>query len=453
MAIYRSAQHLSDLIDDVLDLSQIEAGRMPLTREAVGLGEVIGEAIDIMRSLAEARGLQLKLDLSDDLPVLRLDRTRVRQVLLNLLSNAMRFTREGWIAVQVRIEDQEVIVTVEDTGPGIAADRLKNAFEAFSQLEDGHTHEGSGLGLALSKKFIELHGGRIWIESEEGCGTIVGFTLPMPKDEESVQTLARKASSSMQYQEGQPSVLVLHDDARVLSSLRRYIDGYQLELAENKKKACEIVQEIFPVAVIMDADWASHWATTISDLSLPPHTPFITCPLPSPRRLGHLLGAVDYLPKPVTREDLQDLLTRLSKTPQTVLIVDDDPRIIRLLARMLTAIDPALRILEAFSGEEGLEIARVHRPDMILLDVIMPDISGYTVLEKIAHDKAMAGTQIVFTSAHDLEQDIGPIKGELRLGYEDGFSHTGILRILQSILATISQLSTVSSSDATPLKA
>jgi signal transduction histidine kinase/CheY-like chemotaxis protein len=453
MTIYRGAQHLSDLIDDVLDLSQIEVGRMPLTKEAVRLGEVIDEATDIMRSLAEARGLQLKLDLPDELPVLRLDRTRIRQVLLNLLSNAMRFTKEGWIAVQARIEDQEVIVTVEDTGPGIAADRLKNAFEAFSQLEDGHTHEGSGLGLALSKKFVELHGGRIWIESEEECGTMVGFTLPMPKDEESVQVPARKASSSMQYQERRPSVLVLHDDARVLSSLRRHIDGYQLELAETREKARKIVQEEFPVAVIMDADWTSNWATTISDLNLPPHTPLITCPLPSPRHLGHLLGAVDYLPKPVTREDLQDLFARLSKTPQTVLIVDDDPPIIRLLARMLTAIDPALRILEAFSGKEGLEIARVHRPDIILLDVIMPDISGYTVLEKIARDEAMAGTQIVFTSARDLEQDIGPIKGELRLGYGGGFSHSGILQMLQSILVTITQLSTGPSSDVAPLKA
>ncbi len=454
MAIYRSAQHLSDLIDDVLDLSQIEAGRMPLAKKAVDLGEVIHEAAEIMRSLAEARELRLELDLPDELPVLRLDRTRIRQVLLNLLSNAMRFTEVGWIRVHAHVEDQETVVTVEDSGPGIAADRLANAFEAFSQLEDGHAHEGSGLGLALSKKFVDLHGGKIWIESELGRGTTVGFTLPIPKDQEIIRVSSGKASSSVRYQEGQPSVLVLHDDPRILSSLRRHIDGYQLILADTVEKAREIIREAFPVVVIMDVDWANHWATTIPDLNLPSLTPLITCPLPSPRHLGRLLGAADYLPKPVTRGNLQDTLSRLPRLPQTVLIVDDNPRIVRLLARLLKTINPSVRVLEAFSGQEGLEIVRSQRPEVVLLDMVMPDIDGYAVLEKITNDKTMAEVQIIVTSAHDLEQASMPVKGKLRLEYEGGVSHIGILQILQAILSTITPLSTVSpTSDATPLAA
>ncbi|MEW5961477.1 MAG: histidine kinase dimerization/phospho-acceptor domain-containing protein, partial [Chloroflexota bacterium] len=147
MAIYRSAQHLSDLIDDVLDLSQIEAGRMPLTKQAVELRGVIDEAADIMRKLAEARELQFELDLPDPLPVLRIDRTRIRQVLLNLLSNAMRYTERGWIRVRATIEEQRVVVAVQDSGLGIASERLAHAFEAFSRLKDNHTYDGSGLGL------------------------------------------------------------------------------------------------------------------------------------------------------------------------------------------------------------------------------------------------------------------------------------------------------------------
>ncbi|MCC7355977.1 MAG: hypothetical protein IT330_19730, partial [Anaerolineae bacterium] len=166
MAIYSSAKHLRDLINDVLDLSRIEGGRLPLSKEPADLAEVVHEAAGMVRGLAESRGLRLDVGLSSRLPMLRLDRTRIRQVLLNLLTNAIRFTDAGWIRVRVGKEGTEAVVVVQDSGRGISPEGLARAFEAFSQLEEDRERQGSGLGLAVSKKFVELHGGRMWIESE-----------------------------------------------------------------------------------------------------------------------------------------------------------------------------------------------------------------------------------------------------------------------------------------------
>jgi len=450
IATYRSARHLSDLIDDVLDLSRIEAGRMPLVKEATDLGEVVREATDMVRGLAEARGLQLELDMPNNLPRLRLDRTRICQVLLNLLTNATRFTDEGGVRVRILAEEQEVVVAVEDSGRGIAPGRLARAFEAFSQLEDGQAREGSGLGLAVSKRFVELHGGRMWIESKVGHGTTVGFALPIPRDGKDI-ALSPLEASTLPSHETQPLVLVLQDDPRALSLLCRYVEGYQFILAETVDKAREIIRETFPVAVIVDATWADRWATNGAELNLPPHTPLVTCPLPSLRRLGLLLGAADYLPKPVTRKNLQDALSRLPEPPQTVLVVDDNPHVVRLLARMLRAGNPSLRVLEAFGGREGLQVARSERPDVVLLDLVMPETSGYAFLEDMTNDEAMTRTQIIVVSVRSIEQESAPIMGELRLGREAGFSLTEILEILQVTLSVITRPAAMAPSSAATL--
>jgi CheY-like chemotaxis protein len=412
---------------------------MPLIKERADLGEVLHEVADMVHGLAHARGLRLELDLPDDLPALRLDRTRVRQVLLNLLTNATRFTDTGWIRMRVRAEEREVVVTVEDSGCGIPSDRLARAFEAFSQLHEDHIPEGSGLGLAVSKKFIELHGGRMWIESEVGRGTTVGFTLPIPQEEKETPASPLRTGVSLRSHDERPLVLVLHEDARILGLLRRHVDGYQFLMADAVDKARDIVQEALPVAVIADTAWADRWSAFIPDLNLPPHVPLVTCPLPSLRRVGLLLGATDYLPKPVARADLENALSRLPRLPQTVLVVDDDPHVVRLLARMLKAINPSLRVWEAFGGKEGLEIARSQRPDVMLLDLFMPELSGFDLLEEMAHDEAMAKMQIIIVSVRSVEQEATPIMGELRLAREAGFSLTEILQVLQATLSTVTQ--------------
>jgi len=439
MATYRSAQHLSDLIDDVLDLSRIEAGRMPLLREATDLREVVREAAEMVRGLAEARGLRLELEMPDDLPLLQLDRTRIRQVLLNLLTNATRFTDEGSIAVEICLADREANVAVQDSGRGIPPSRLARAFEAFSQLEDGQAREGSGLGLAVSKRFVEMHGGRMWIESELGRGTRVGFSLPFSGDGREVRVSPHPARAMSSGRDGRPVVLVLHDDLRTLSLLQRYVEGYQFRLAETVEEIEGVVQVAFPAAVVMDPAWASRWTAPADLLPLSPRTPLVTCPLPSMHRLGSLLGATDYLPKPVTREELEAALSRLARSPQTVLVVDDNPHVVRLLGRMLKAIDPSLQVLEAFGGQEGLEVARSQRPDVVLLDLVMPEMSGYALLEEMKGDEALADTQVIIVSVRSIEEESVPIAGEVRVRRQAGLSLTEVLQVLRATLSAVTQ--------------
>jgi signal transduction histidine kinase/DNA-binding response OmpR family regulator len=451
MAIYRNARHLSDLIDDVLDLSRIEAGRMPLIKEEVDLGEVVCETADMVRGLAEARGLRLEVDVPDDLPRLRLDRTRIRQVLLNLLTNATRFTDEGWIRAQLRVRGEEASVTVEDSGRGISPERINRAFEAFSQLEDGRAREGSGLGLAVSKRFVELHGGRMWIESEVGHGTTVGFAFPLPKDGKEVPLSRLIGASTPSGYGGQPLVLTLHDDPRAISLLQRYVEGYQFVAVETVGEARELIRETHPSAVIVNSAWTGRQPVTAQELNLPPTIPLLTCPLPSMRRLGVLLGAADYLPKPVTQEDLQQVLSRLPRPLKTVLVVDDNPHVVRLFSRMLRANDASLRILEAFSGKEGLEIARAERPDVVLLDLVMPEVDGYAFLAEVANDETLANVQVVIVSVRSVEQESAPLQGEVRVDRAGDFSFTETMQLLRAMLSAVTRPSAMAPGSAATL--
>ncbi len=434
MALYRSARHLSALIDDVLDLSQIEAGSMPLVKELASLEEVIREAVEIVHGLVQARGLNLEIDLPRTLPSVPIDRTRIRQVILNLLTNATRFTDRGFIRVQARREEQKLTVTVTDSGRGISQEKIAEAFEAFKQVEDSRSYEGSGLGLAVSKRFVDLHGGTMWIDSKLGHGTTIGFSLPIPNEKHLARYTDFNYRPLLSGHLEEPTVLVLHDDTRILSLLKRYVGGYQFALADSAAKALEMSRDTFPAAVVADTNWSNHFHLQPQALNLPSHIPLITCPLPSLLRLGSLVGAVDYLIKPVTEEDLQTALGRLPTPPQTILIVDDDPNIIRLFSRMLKVSASPLRILEAFGGQEGIEIARRELPDVMLLDLSMPDLSGYAVLKEVANDKAMAGIKVIIVSAHGIEQDVIPISGAIQMARAGDFSVTEILQILQTAL-------------------
>ncbi|MCL6429462.1 MAG: response regulator [Anaerolineae bacterium] len=436
MAIYQSARHLSDLIDDVLDLSQIEAGRLPISREPTELGSIVREAVDIIRGLAEAKGLRLELDLAPGLPTLRLDRTRIRQVLLNLLSNATRFTDQGWIRVRARIHGHEVRVTVEDSGRGIAPDKLAQAFEAFGQLDEDRARQGSGLGLAVSRRFVELHGGRMWIESTLGQGTTVGFALPLDEAKAPAPLLRVRQTPG---RDGRPRALVLHDDPQVLTLLRRYVEGVNFVLAETAERAAQLLREALPFAVILDSTWAERWRRIVAEVGVTEPLPTLTCPLPSLRQLALLLGAADYLVKPVRREALLQSLARLPKPPRSVLIVDDDPSFARLMVRILKAHDPTVNLLLASGGAEGLAIARSERPDLVLLDLLMPEVSGYDFLEEVRRDPALAGMGVIILSARSLEEEARPLAGELRLERPGGLTPTEALEAIRALLEVLTQ--------------
>ena len=451
MATYRSARHLLDLINDVLDLSQMEAGRMTVRRESVRLDDIVLESVEMVRGLAEARGLKLTVDLPSEALTVFVDPTRTRQVLLNLLTNAMRYTDQGWVSISVHKQESSLELCVRDSGRGIAPQNLQQAFEAFSRLHEGQIKDGSGLGLAVSRKFVELHGGKMWIESTLGKGTAVFFTLPLPDERESL-SLSRVSMRPVAWKQRQQAVgLVLHDDERVIDLLARQIDTCQFALAATPADAKVLMDKLLPNVIIMDTLWQNRWGDPFQDSGIPLPIPVITCALPDMHHAGVIMGATDFLPKPVMRQDLASALKRLPRPPRTALVVDDDPHIVRLIGRMLRAIDESMEVIEAFGGQEGLSAALTQRPDVIFVDLLMPEISGYDIIRILGKEPTLANSALIVVSVRSVEHESAPVTHDIWLRRYGGFTLSETLQALSALISATTQPAAVSPASAAAL--
>ncbi len=408
-AIYHNARHLSQLIDDVLDLSQIEAGRMGLVREPVSLAEVIAEAVAAVGHRLTAKGLALDVRVPADLPPIAVDRTRLRQVFINLLNNAARFTDRGGATITAEACGRDLTVAVADTGIGIAEKDMPRLFEAFSRLEDAERHgSGSGLGLAISKKFVELHGGRMWVTSQLGAGTTLHFTLPLRAEDSlhelppETQTWARVPARASCDQK----LIILASDSAPARSLQRYLDGYQVAVASTRQEACRLAAE-GPVAglVLMREEAPGGWEDLEAVGAELPGLPMALCSLRGPGSAGRDLGVADYLLKPVTQERLLRALDRLGHGVRSLLIVDDDPEVVRLLGHMVRAGGRTCRIWSAYGGAQALGAMRRHRPGAVLLDLLMPEIDGYEVLAAMRADPRLHRIPVIAVTAKGREAE------------------------------------------------
>jgi len=448
LAIYRSSRHLLDLINDVLDLSQIESGRMAIHKERVLIQDVIQEAVEIVRGLAEARRLQLVVEAPEEPLAVDLDRVRIRQVLLNLLTNAMRYTEQGCVCVRAASDGQELTMLVQDSGRGIAPEKLARAFEAFDRLDEEQLTHGSGLGLAVSKKFVELHDGRMWIESELGRGTTVGFTLPLPTQNRYLARSSLHTSRPLPQENRQPLTLLIHNDTRALALLRRHIANCEFVLAENAEEAQALMKDLAPDAVIVEPGSLGEWKRLIAAHPAASEMPVLIAPLPSAQQTGAAFGASYYLPKPVGREDIAFVLRRLGRAPRTALVVDDDPHIVRLIGRMLRSASPDIQVMEAFGGEEGLALAQARPPDVIFVDLYMPGMNGEALIQAAQLDPRLAHTTIVVVSVRSVEQELAPIQGELWIRREHGFTLSELLCLIEANLCTLTQADATSPTSA-----
>ena len=439
MEIYKSSQHLVSLIDDVLDLSQIEAGRMGLVKEPTDVAEIIREAANLLQPVIERKGLYLHLHLDGSLPTLRLDRTRMRQVLLNLLNNAARYTDRGGIAVSARVDGQQVLVSVADTGPGIAPQQLERIFQSFYQVEasTSRRHGGVGLGLALSRYFVEMHGGRIWVESQPDVGSCFSFSLPL-----STAAHEKDYSRILLHRRAPPpaatptQVLLLHPDPTTVTVLQRHLDEHQVVSAADAASVSQLGIARPKAIITAPGDLAGALRLTASDgpLGAPPGIPVITCPLPGGPLPALALGVRDYLIKPVSRKKLLATLAECAPAGGRVLVVDDDPRVVRLLARMLLSA-PRYQVIRAFDGQEALGLMRSDRPDAVLLDLYMPQLDGFSVLDHMAHDPALAQVPVIVVSAKGLPEDgVLRLHGPITVQQSDGFTLAELFRYLQALL-------------------
>ena len=413
--IYSSSRHLVSLLDDVLDLSQVEAEHMPLVKGRVDLAAVLREAIRVVRPLVERKGLYLRARLNGPLPTILADRVRLRQVMLNLLTNAVRFTQRGGITVGVEEQVGHLRVDIQDTGRGIPSQDLPRLFEEFSQLhlDDSSEGKGTGLGLAISKHLIELHGGTIWGESEEGVGTTFYFTVPLPETTPaSPQRLGRAVApvSSRPHD----VCLVLHKDAAIVRLLARYLQSYHVVGIPDERELLPLVRGYYPRAVVTTTAAAERVHESLSGAGLA--VPVISCSMPQLTQETHIEGALSYLIKPVTQEMIAATIRQVQCDGEEmhVLIVDDDPDAVRLMEIMLDALPEPCRALRAYDGHTALQIMRDVIPDLVLMDLLMPGLDGERTIAAMRADQRLSTVPVVVVSARD------SVEGAATLGTQIG---------------------------------
>jgi signal transduction histidine kinase/CheY-like chemotaxis protein len=438
-AIYRSAQHLLNLTNDVIDLARVGAGRLALAREPIELGRVISDACDIIREYVEAKSLSLRLDVRPDLPIVTVDRLRIRQVLLNLLTNAARFTEQGSITVSARCDDRSAIVEVTDTGAGIPPDELSRIFEEFHHgspeaRERADALGGVGLGLPISRRFVELHGGEMGVESRLGSGTTFWFTLPLEAVEGVAHEAWRPASPSGGRGAAEQVVVLAGSDADFGRWVQRHARDSRVVLAPDLRRAHATAREVRAAAIITDCGAARNEEDRPAGGGT---VPVIRVPLPNRDRVAAALGAAAYLIKPITRSLLRETVARLNRSIRSVLIVDDDARFVQLVARQLRSSADGYEILTARNGLEALRVMATTTPDLVLLDLAMPELAGRDVLRAMAADPRLAAVPAIVISAMD-ELDAGAVlTGPISIDKSEGFHLEELLDVVESIIRTL----------------
>ncbi|NLG27784.1 MAG: response regulator [Chloroflexi bacterium] len=413
--VQRNSQHLADLIDDVLDLSQIDSDRMPLSQRRSDLVEIIRAATVAVRPLYESKGLYLETEFVGAEPVVYCDPTRVREVVLNILSNAGRFTERGGVRIRATIGPEEATVGITDTGPGIAPEDVKRLFEPFQQLDGSikRRYGGSGLGLSISRKLVELHGGRMWIESEPAVGTSVFFTLPTHAPAPPEDAPARWLSPEFEYVQRQEAslapvarlrprfVLVESGDALRRLLTRHMGEAELVPVADLAAAAQELEQTPAEALLINTGAVAEALERVHTESVLAPGVPALVCSVPGSADIAGDQGAADYLIKPVSRQALLSVLERLAPAGASVLIADDEADAVQLYRRTLISAARGYRVLTASDGARALKVLREHHPDVLLVDLMMPEMSGFQLLANKVSDPALAAIPTVIVSARD----------------------------------------------------
>jgi two-component system, sensor histidine kinase and response regulator len=406
-----SAEHLLALINDILDLSKIEAGHMEVHPVSFDMEPLIDECFRTIEPLAKSERLRLVHSWEADLPPLFTDQDKLKQILINLLSNAVKFTEAGTVTLSARCHAGEVAIAIADTGIGIPADKLELIFEEFRQLDSGTTrkYSGTGLGLSISRRLARLLGGDITVQSTVGVGSTFTVTLPCRYGAASPATRPTPASSAEVLPaagEGEKIVLAIDDNPDVIYLLRESLAeaGYRLIGVASGEEGLQQARALRPFAIILDIlmpykdgwqvlhELKSHVATRA--------IPIIVLSVVDNRELGYRLGAFDYLLKPCDREAIIGALSRISPHQGRLLVVDDDPQVAALI-RQLLAGEP-YEIVAAADGQEALEIITRQPPEVILLDLLMPRMDGFTVIKHLQQDPQLRHIPVIVLTAKAL---------------------------------------------------
>lgn len=415
--ISRAGKHLLKLINDILDLSKIEAGKMELHIETFDLRAVINDCVDMAGSLAKPNNNEIQVQIPDSIPHMASDVTRVRQIIFNLLSNACKFTENGTVGIDVTREEGDWIeIAVSDTGIGMSDEQMERLFSEFSQADSSTTRKygGTGLGLAISQRFCVMMGGDVTVESKTGNGSI--FRVRLPREVVANNETGKTGPAAALRQSDAPgnasnAVLVVDDDPVARDILQRFLEaeGYTVATAVDGDDGLKRAKELKPAVITLDVVMPGKdgW-TLLQELKADPQLtdiPVLMVSIVDDKHKGFSLGVADYMTKPIDRKRLLVLLERykLDGSGGNVLIVEDDASTRQLMRRVF--VSEGWRVREAANGRTGLELLREETPDLILLDLIMPELDGFEFVESLKTIPQATGIPVVVITGADLSDD------------------------------------------------
>ena len=459
--IFTSGQHLLSLINDILDLSKIEAGKMTLDLEMVSIPQTLENSLSVVKEKAFAHRLKLDLDTGAEVAEMYVDPRKFKQIIYNLLANAVKFTPDGGsvsvVARRVKALEgtapDSLEISVTDTGIGMSSEGIKKLFRAFEQLDGSVSRkfEGTGLGLVMVKRLVELHDGSVTVTSEPDQGSC--FTVVMPYLEHLVGETGRptplRAVATDQATEaaaiaGRPMVLVIEDDDQAADLLRLQLEGagYRTVRAANSRSGLALVASERPDLITLDImmpemdgwEFLSHISKD-AGLALIPVV--IISIVGGAQKRGIALGAAKVLQKPVHKEELMaaladmGLMTDGTDLGRKVLVVDDDPRAVDIVARHLE--DQGFRALRAYGGQQAIDMAAQNAPELITLDLMMPEVSGFDVVEALRVNPHTAAIPIIILTAKVITaEDLQALQGKvLTITQKDGFRPEAFLGEVQ----------------------
>jgi PAS domain S-box-containing protein len=437
--IFNSGNHLLALINDILDLSKVEAGKMTLDLEPVEVSSLFTSSLSIIREKAATRKLHLHVDVAEDLGCIDADARKVKQIVYNLLSNAVKFAAEGGEvslrATRVlradvgRLEgsapkrtfpvadngfEEFLALSVSDRGIGIAPAGLDALFEPFSQIDTGlaRKYEGSGLGLAMVKSLAELQGGTVAVQSTEGEGSCFTVWLPIRAPEERAPATPKPIAPAASTAPGRRVALVVEDDPSAAELIRVHLEaeGFVVVPAATAEDALSLATTeplaLITVDILLPAIDGWELLSRLKQVPALKHVPVVIISMVADRKKGFALGAAAVMQKPISRLELQDSLVALGLLPLAegrglkVLIADDDPKAVELIAVRILGL--ATTVLRAYGGADAIDLARKELPDLIVLDLMMPDVSGFDVVEALHERPETARIPVLVVTAAPL---------------------------------------------------
>ncbi len=445
--IYGSGKYLLTLINDLLDLSKIEMGKMELYLETFPVETVINQVVTTVKPLIEKRNNQLEIHIAHELGEMYADSTKIHQILLNLLSNAAKFTEKGTIRLDVRHGENEsniigknICFSVSDNGIGMTFEQKKTLFQPFTQADISTTNRfgGTGLGLTLTKQFTEMMEGTITVDSEWGKGSLFTVYLPIHVHRKPIN-LDQSISKIDNLATKQGIILVIDDDQMTRSIFKNYLNklNYAVALAANGEEGLKLANKWRPDAIFLDIKMPAGiegW-NVLSKLKSNPllsDIPVFILSIEEPRNKGYTMGAIDYLVKPVTRDQLTYILNKhlRDNSKDLVMVVEDDTVLREFIANWLK--NEGMRVFKAENGKVALEHIENKKPSLILLDLFMPEMDGFEFVKRLRQNKKWHSIPVLVLTSTELNSD-----NQVRLdGYVEGIykkescSHSKLLETI-----------------------